>query len=199
MLDQISRTARNRLSVVFMLVVLGGGFHVGKSMKFLDLSILSEDNKFGREVNALGAVIAGIAADQSGQRGNSIGTIDKPFFPDSPISVQLANGQITSSVGALLTLAEYSSNNGSGTVEKSVWNWNVTQNGPNTWTIERAGLKFNYTLELYLQNGVYHGVVKRPLERDWEIEGSVRAGSSNIQVTTGYVEPDFGIRLNPGT
>jgi hypothetical protein len=184
-----------------VLVLSAAALGVGRVMQcqqFTDLPGASE-NDFGRTVNGLSSVLAGIVAQKISPNSTFSMTIEKPMYADAPISGKTTTESVQSRVELSLTSAQFTGTTGangiSGTVDKSEFDWSIRQSGPNTWEVGRFGLKFDATLKLHIENGTINGVYERgPLSFNWNISGRYTTeGLVNIEVQTGFINPNFKI------
>lgn len=179
--------------------LLASGVSEFQGHKFADLPgpLTSE---FGRTVNSLSVVLAGVLAQELEPQGakNLFLTVEKPFFPDAEVLGTVTGTNVDVKIDLALTSARFVASGSvgalNGKVEKSEFNWDVAQNGADTWAIGRFGFKFDKTLHLSVKDGVITGFLENPLERNWQITGRHFDGHMSLQIQTGFLQPNFSIK-----
>ena len=166
--------------------------------QFKDTPGTSKEKEFGRTVNSLSSMLAGLVAQKVSEDGSFSMTIEKPLFPDAKITGVTTKTSIVSKVELALSSARFNVAGQPGTmagdVTKSGFNWGIKQTGTNTWKIERLGWKFNYTLALDVGNGQISGKLGMPGSVDWAIKGRYDTnGVVSMSVATGPLSPNFKI------
>lgn len=184
---------------------LGAALHLSYHSRFNDVPGFKKDN-FGRTVNGVATVLGGIITRDVATNAAANLTIVKAGWPDSNLKVHTSGSSISAEADLSLSSCVFSAsgNQGSmqGDVDKSAFDWKVKEAGLGKWTIERFGPYPNYTLDYTINNGVVTGTIRRPLEYDWNFDGSIKDGNISISVHTGITEPSFKITgtihsLNP--
>lgn len=148
------------------------------SYEYADVPGFSSKHEMGRTKNSLSAVVAGIV----GQKLHGESVIDleiqKICFPDARVEGTTTKDSIDTLVDLATTSSHFTATTNAqegllGTVDKSEFDWKVTQSSDSSWEIERFGLKFDSTLNLTVQDGKITGLYERPGPAiDWRIEGS---------------------------
>ncbi len=155
------------------------------------------ENNFGREVNGISTMLAGIVAQQLETNANINVTIGKPGWSDANVTGSVSSNSISTSADLSLTDCKFDASGKMGemrgSIDKSGWDWTAVQSGQASWKIERIGLKANYTLTLNAADGKIQGTLERPFEYDWTINGTYANGKVDVKVSTGLSEPNFTI------
>ncbi len=161
------------------LIGLGSGAAIGSCTvpHYSDLPGFSNDSQSGRTINGVSTLVGGIIGETLYGDSQIDLTAEKFFFPDSEITGTTSRERIDVECDLLFTSSHFTARREkggvfTGAVEKSEYNWDITQNSSNTWGIERAGWKLDTMLELNIDSGVITGAYKRPFELDWDINGT---------------------------
>ncbi len=157
----------------------------------------SSENDFGRTVNGISAVISGIVAQKIATNSNFHLTVQKPGWSDATVHGSTRSNSIISTVDLSLSSASFNANGEigamNGKVDKSEWDWKVTQTSPSRWNIGRALFKFDHTLDLTVENGTIRGELARTTSFNWSIKGSYTSNHVEMTISTGPFDPNFSI------
>ena len=155
-------------------------------------------NQFGRAVNAISAVSAGLIAQAVAPGRTFEATIEKYAWPDASMHGKTTDNSIQVSVDLSLTSCKFTASGKpgaiTGDVEKSEFDWKVKQSSPGEWEIGRTGWKFDHVLKLTVDNGTINGTLVRTGGFDWTIEGSYSDTSFQYKVTPGIGDPSFSVK-----
>ena len=171
---------------------------VSRGQKFKDTPGFDNKHQFGRTVNSLSAMLAGVIAQQIYGSAEFDLLIEKPWYADARVKGKTSATSIESKVNLTFTSAVFhaagDSGKQKGDVEKSEFNWGIKQTGPTTWEVSRLGLKLDTTLKVLVKNGVIEGEYIRPWGQDWKISGSYdQQGNLDLEVSPAWDEPNFKI------
>jgi hypothetical protein len=153
---------------------------------------------FGRTVNGFSTMLAGIITQAVATNATANFTVVKPGWADSTLTVTTTSSSIKSSADLALASCNFDATGSKGgmkgEIHKSEFNWTAEETGPGTWAVKRFGWKANYTLTYTINNGAISGVLQRPLDYDWTFDGTYRDGQLNLNIHTGFTEPNFQIQ-----
>lgn len=172
------------LLIAGVLAIFGSGI---TCHEYADYPGFGASTELGRTKNSLASIIGGIVAQKIGGNSNIEITVTKTLFPDAPLSGQTTTNTIDSLVDLTLTSSKFTATGDpgglmKGKVDKSEFDWNVTQVSDDKWEIGRLGWKFDTTLELTVKDGVITGEYVRPGPHfNWGIEGTYDQGG-NVKV-----------------
>jgi len=174
-----------------------GGYRSIQGLQFIDRPGPSKYD-FGRTVNSLSVLIATHVAHKIEPNCTFKMTIEKPWFPDAEMhgkcSTREISGEVSLTLSGCSVKATGESGSMKGTVDKSEWDWNIKQSGPDRWEIERFLLKLDTTLNITVKDGKITGTYDRPLAFDWSLEGTYdKEGNVDISVSTPLLCPNFKI------
>jgi len=169
--------------------------------EYADVPVLWEQSKYGREKNALAAVVSGILAQKLYDSSSINLTIEKHFFVDSKITGYTTNDSIYTRIKLLFDETTFKgfindSNKLEGNVDKHEFDWHVIETSKDTYKIDRFFLKFNSELKISIdeKNKTIVGeFIRSGLRKDWKIEGSYKdTGEISLEVDGSW---NLGITL----
>jgi hypothetical protein len=168
--------------------VIGFGITIGQ---YSDLPMpFTKGTEIGRTKNAIATVVAGIVGQEMYDGNSKIDlTIGKQYWPDAKVTGSTTSGGIDTKVDLTFTSARFKADGNAkktlwGTVSKSEYDWDVQQNGPNSYAIVRLGPKFNSCLKIdQVKNGVIKGTYERTWAFDWDITGTYdKSGNVRMEI-----------------
>jgi hypothetical protein len=153
-----------------------GALTLNSCWQYTDLPGFSGKTSQGRTKNALAAAVAGIVAEKIAPNSVIDLEIQKFWYPDAHVEGRVQNGSISTHVPLAFTSATFKAEDHggqiSGTVEKSEFDWDIKQTGPESWEIGRALMKFDHALNLSVKDGRVNGELVRIMGANWKIDGS---------------------------
>ena len=157
--------------------------------EYADVSGFSKDYQMGRTKNSVSTVLAGVLAQKIYNKSNINITEQKKYFPDSRITGSASQDYIQTYMDltfshVCFTADEKTPGKLVGHVDKSEFDWDITQTGPNKYHVHRWGPKFDSDLELNVNNGLVAGKYLRPGPHfNWDINGTYDSkGNVNVKI-----------------
>jgi hypothetical protein len=114
--------------------------------------------------------------------------IEKKWFPDATITGHTTKDSIDTYINLWLSHVEFTAEKKdgmiNGKVDKSEFDWNVTQKNDNTYEIQRTLLKWDGNLKIDVNDGKIFGVYERGgFAWDWDINGTYdKDGNLKIEI-----------------
>ena len=155
---------------------IGGSFAVNE---YQDLPGFADKFQQGRTKNSVAAMLTGLVAQKAYGPSTIHVNMIKTCWPDSEIDGKVTNVNnyclIDTKTSLLLSSAHFTAegpaNKIEGKVEKSEFDWTISQKDQDTYTIVRFGLKRNYELTLHVADGQITGTLYRAWGFNWDISG----------------------------
>lgn len=153
-----------------------GALGLNSCSQYQDFPGFSEDASQGRTKNAIATVVAGLVAEKITPNATINLEVEKFWYPDAHIEGSVHNGTIYTHMPLAFTSATLRAEETGGlivgTIEKSEFNWDLKQTGPDTWQLGRALLKFDHSLQLSVRDGHISGELARTMGFNWSIDGT---------------------------
>jgi hypothetical protein len=173
---------------------IGYGFIAGSVI--YGLTIISEyadipltKTESGRTKNSIATVVSGIIANKMYDNSKIELEVQKQSWPDSKITGETTDSTILSYNDLSMTSAKFTAQKNrdgkfEGKVDKSEFNWDITQTGNEKYHVGRFGLKFDADLEIKVSKGKITGEYQRHgIRFNWDIEGIYDSlGNVNINI-----------------
>jgi hypothetical protein len=158
------------------IAVFAGIGWVINSTAYIDIPGSWKNLSGGRTRNSVASLVAGTTAQQLYSSGSIDLEVKKTLFPDSAITGNSSPDAISTEMSLWFTSNEYiarrDGSHFSGKVDKSEFDWKVSQDGPTTYEVGRWGWKLDTQLKLHAADGKIRGSYSKPLAFDWPIEGT---------------------------
>jgi len=160
------------LASVAVVGLIGYGFVAGQ---YGDGPGFSSKTEMGRTKNSIAAVVAGIVGQKMYGESEIDLEIEKTLFPNARVTGRTTRNSVDTYVDLATTSAHFTANNNprlEGKVSKSEFDWKVKQISPNTYEIQRWGLKLDSALKIDVKDGKISGNYARELGFDWKVDGT---------------------------
>jgi hypothetical protein len=167
--------------------------------EYTDVSGFDDRYQQGRTKNSISSVVAGIMAQKMNENSEINIEVQKTWFPHSKIIGITTPSTINTYMNLTFSHVTFTAHPNpqgqlEGNVDKSEFDWEIKQTGPNRYHVHRWGPKFDSDLELYVKDGKVTGKYIRPGPHfDWDINGTYDVnGNVNVNI---YGPVNLGVDL----
>lgn len=176
-------------NVVMGICLAAATFATTRPFAFLNWA----DNGYGRNVNGVSAILAGIMAEKMGLKDNWTFQVEKNFWPDISGAGNASKEKITATIddgkgNFSIDLLDIN-------LRHSNFSFGVSQSSNTVWEVRESWGKFEDHLRLDFQGNEITGKLVRPFAQDWELKGDYLPQSATITVKPGAFNPEFTITV----